>query len=218
MSWGTATTGPNVHRIPVAFISRAVALQTCSTRAGSFAAPRPTFCGKIVAPSTLFDRAPHRRRRGSGCRGGSRGRPAGRRRPCRTRPWGVGRRESAAATEDRAQRERAGIRRVDRVLLDLGHLADLLVDGHLAQQRRHPVSDGQGRIHPRTPGGRRPGQRRGRRRARGTGRARRDGAAAGSDEGRERYRAKATHRYSSRHRRACSIAQIASGRRYMAAR
>src|SRR5580765_6326095 len=54
MSWGTATTGPKSQRIPVAFISRAVAVQTCWTSAGSCVAPRPTFCGNIVAHSTLL--------------------------------------------------------------------------------------------------------------------------------------------------------------------
>ncbi len=75
---------------------------------------------------------------------------------------GVGGRDAAAAAEDRPKADLARRRRVDRILLDLGHLADLLVERHFAQQGCDAVLDGPACVHPRTPGLCRPRRRWGR--------------------------------------------------------
>ena len=63
---------------------------------------------------------------------------------------GIGIGVSAAAAEDRAEVERGRVQRIDRVLLDLGHLADLLVQGHLAKQRRDAIIPGPACVQPGT--------------------------------------------------------------------
>ena len=148
---------------------------------------------------------------------------------------GVGIGESAATAEDRAEIEPRGGCRIDRVLLDLGHLTDLVVQGHLTQQCGHALVNGPGGVKPRTvrgwlPG---PGRVRGSDRVRGTRGVGGDRVAAGRHDSDDRDSTETTdppttppwatrvrdwHAYSPGLRRACSIAQIASGRRYIAAR
>ena len=135
-SCGTATTGPKSQRIPVAAISAAVACPIRSTRAGSCGGTRGRpGAGRSWRRRRCCGRGPRRRRTGSGSRAASRARRPGRPRPSRTsRPasFGVGAPPPPLSTEPSEQVGDA--LRVDRALLELGHLADLLVDRHLGEQ------------------------------------------------------------------------------------
>ena len=57
---------------------------------------------------------------------------------------------AVAPGDDAAEQEVGSALRIDALVLDLGHLADLLVEGHLSQQRSHPLVERQRRVEPRT--------------------------------------------------------------------
>ena len=98
-------------------------------------------------------RGRRRRRRASGSRAGSRARRPGTHRPSRTSRRRRSERGTAAAAEHGAEEQVGDVVRLDRVLLELGHLADLLVERHLGEQRHGARRGGLRRIVPVDRGG-----------------------------------------------------------------
>ena len=129
-------------------ISTAVARPMRSTRSASPAAPSPTLCGKIVAPTTLSwpwtASTPYRIGMPSRVASAACWKPS----TIAYQPsasFGSGAPPPPLRTEPRSRSATPG--RSDRALLELGHLADLLVDRHLGEEgrRRGPRAAGSGR-------------------------------------------------------------------------